>query len=199
MSRPDVAVLKMVRLSFPHLWTPTAATEDGKKKFRSSFLMDPESAQGKANIAAAKKAMNHVAKEKWKDKAERIVKGLEKNRKCLRNGDDMTNDEGEVYDGYEGQMVLVAANDRRPQVLDRNKTPLTEEDDVMYAGCYVDAVVSFYTVEGKDRGGNGIFASLEIVRFRKDGEAFGAAPLDADEYLDDMDDEEEVEDEEDLV
>jgi len=190
MSRPDVAVLKMVRLSFPHLWTPTAATEDGKKKFRASALMDPETAQGKANIEAVKKAMNHVAKEKWKDKAERITKALEKNRKCLRNGDDSTNEEGEVYDGYEGMMVLVAANDRRPQVLDRDKTPVAEEDDVMYAGCYVDIVASFYTVDGKERGGNGIFASLEIVRFRKDGEAFGAAPLDADDYLDDEDEDE---------
>lgn len=190
MSRPDVAVLKNVRLSFPHFWTPTAATEDGTKKFRGSFLIDPETADGKANLKAIKAGISHVAKEKWKDKADRIVQGLEKNRKCLRDGDDMTNEDGEIYDGYDGMMVLVSANNRRAQILDRDKTPLTENDDVMYAGCYVDAVVSFYAVTGKDKGGNGVFASMEIVRFRRDGEAFGAAPLDKDEYLDELDEEE---------
>ena len=36
--------------------------------------------------------------------------------------------------------------------------------------------------------GKRINASLEVVRFRKDGEAFGAAPVSAD-VLDDIDDE----------
>lgn len=194
MSRPDVAVLKMVRLSFPHFYTPTAATEDGKKKFRGAFLIDPETTQGKQNLKAIESAISHVAKERWKDKADRIVKGLERNRKCLRDGDSQTNEDGEIYDGYENMMVVVAANDRRPQTLDRDKTPVTEEDGILYAGCYVDAVLSFYTVNTKDSGGNGVFASLEIVRFRKDGEAFGAAPLEADEFLDDVDEEEMDED-----
>ncbi len=48
--RPGQLVLKNVRLSFPHLYVPTKSTEDGALKYRAAFLIDPETAQGKANI-----------------------------------------------------------------------------------------------------------------------------------------------------
>lgn len=188
-ARPDVVVLKNVRLGFPKLWKPEAATEDGKPKFGGNFILNPEDPTGADNIKRMKAAMTHAAKAKWEDKWERVVGALEKNRKCLRDGNTNANSEGDVYDGFEGMMYVAASNPRRPQILDRDKTPITEDDGVIYAGCYVDAVVSVYATNKKEQGGNGIFATLEIVRFRKDGEPFGAAPLDADDYLDDMEDE----------
>ena len=190
--RPDVVVLKNVRLSFPKLFTPEASVPGGPVKFGASFLIDPDTADGKANIKTMEAAISHVAKKAWADKAERIRSSLDEDRKCLREGNKATNSEGEIYDGYADMKYVTASNKKRPQVLNRDKTPVVEEDGVLYGGCYVDAVVSVYPTTKKEQGGNGIFASLEIVRFRADGESFGAGKLAADDYLDDIDDDDPI-------
>lgn len=191
-------VLEDARLSYPHIWKPQATVKDGKLKFSANFLMDPDTAAGKKNIKKLEAAQSAVAKEEWGEKAEKVIKTIEDKRMCFRDGDKFTNEEGDVYSGYEGVMVATAANERKFPIVARDKTPTTEADAVVYAGCYVDAVIRLYTVTGKDKGGNGIFASLEAIRFRRDGEAFGAAPVDVDDVFDDLPEEEE-EDEGELV
>ena len=187
-AREGVVVLQSVRLSFPKLFKPEASIEGGTPKFGAAFLMDPETETGKANIKALKAAIGAAAKKTWAEKAEKVMKALDSDRSGLRDGDTATNGEGDVYSGYENMMFVSASNRKRPQVLNRDKTPITEEDNVIYGGCYVDAVVSVWATADKKLGGNGVFCTLEVVRFRKDGEAFGAAPVDADDYLDDLDD-----------
>jgi hypothetical protein len=187
-AREGVVVLQSVRLSFPKLFKPEASIEGGTPKFGAAFLMDPETETGKANIKALKAAIGAVAKKTWAEKAEKVMKALDSDRSGLRDGDTATNGEGDVYSGYENMVFVSASNRKRPQVLNRDKTPITEEDNVIYGGCYVDAVVSVWATADKKLGGNGVFCTLEVVRFRKDGEAFGAAPVDADDYLDDLDD-----------
>lgn len=197
-SRPDVVVLQNVRLGFPKLFTAEASVENGRLKYSAHAIIDPETAEGKANIEKIKAAVKHVGTQEWGDKYAAVFKNLEKNRKAYRLGDTHTNSEGDIYAGYEGMHMVVAGRQEhqgRPQTLDRKKNPVVESDGVIYAGCYVDMIVSFYAVSGKERGGNGVFASLELVRFRGDGEAFGGG-LGADaarsmlDELDDLDDEE---------
>lgn len=192
--RPDVAVLKNVRLSFPKLWKPEKSTETSTPKYSAAFLIDPTTEQGKANIKAMNAVIAHVKKARWAEKADKIYSNIEWDRKPLRDGNKATNAEGDVYAGYEDMMFVQASNQKRPQLFNRDKSQLREEDNVIYGGCYVDAVVSVYSVVDKDKGGNGVFASVELVRFREDGEAFGAGALDADDYLDDLDDDEDDED-----
>ena len=190
MSRPDVVVLKNVRLGFPKLWRADRATESSAPKYSAHAIIDPTTAHGKANLEAIKAAQKHVAVAQWGEKWQNVVKGLEKNRRSFRDGDAMTNAEGDIYAGYEG-MKFVAANrsekQGRPDVRDRRKSPTTEEDGLVYAGCYVDMVVSFFTVTKREQGGNGLFASLELVRFREHGEAFGGG-MSSDEAADMLDD-----------
>lgn len=197
MARPDVVVLKNVRLGFPKLWRAEKSTDTSKPKYSAHGIIDPNTATGKANIEAIKAAQKHVAVAQWGDKWQNVVKGLEKNRRSFRDGDAMVNDEGDVYSGYSG-MKFVAANrsekQGRPDVRDRQKQPTTEEDGLVYAGCYVDMVVSFFTTTKKDQGGNGLFASLELIRFRDHGEAFGGG-MSSDEALDMLD---ELDDDDDL-
>ena len=87
-------------------------------------------------------------------------------------------------------MFISAANKKRPTVVDRDNSPLTSEDGKPYSGCYVDGVVRLWWQD--NQFGKRINASLEVVRFRKDGEAFGAAPVSA-SVLPDLDDEEDEE------
>lgn len=192
--RSDIVVLENVRLSFPKLFKPEASIEGGVPKFGAGFLMDPATTSGAANIKKMTAAINAASKKTWAEKADKVRKALDSDRSGLRDGDTATNGEGDVYAGYEDQMFVSASNRKRPQVLNRDKSPLVEEDGVMYGGCYVDAVVSVWATADKKLGGNGIFATLEVVRFRKDGEPFGAAPVDADDYLAELPDDDEDDD-----
>lgn len=188
--RPDVVTLKKVRLSFPKVWKKEQSTPESKPKYSANFLIDPNTADGKANIAAINGAIKHVREKTWADKAVKVWENIDAKRKAYRAGESFTNDEGDIYKGYEGMKVVTAANQNEFHRVDRDKKPLREESGKLYGGAYVDAVVSFYTINDKERGGAGLFSTLEVIRFREDGEPFGNAGVDMDDYLDDLDDDE---------
>lgn len=183
------AYLKDVRLSFPHLAEPHASVADGAKKYRASFLMDPETPAGKKAIAAAKKAAQEVIDQAW-PKTKKCP--AQPHRKCLKHGNDCTNQAGEVYKGYEDQIVVVSANESQPTLLYRNKkrVPDSEIKKVFFGGCRVEAIVRFYAITDPKKGGAGLFASLEGVRFWEEDEAFGSQGVSEDAF-DDYDDEDE--------
>jgi hypothetical protein len=54
-----------------------------------------------------------------------------------------------------------------------------------YSGAYFDVIVRIYGYDGKKAGNpDRINAALEAVKFKRHGEAFGAAPVDADNLFD---------------
>ncbi len=64
-AREGTVVLENVRLSFPHLDEPTASVEDGKKKFRATALMDPNTEIGKKNIAKVEAVIKSLTAKLW--------------------------------------------------------------------------------------------------------------------------------------
>lgn len=191
--REGVVVLKDVRLSFPHLFEPTASIEDGPKKYRAAFLIDPETATGKENLKKLEAAISKAAIGTWKtkEKADKIRAKLADDRSGVQDGENGTNKEGDMYAGYEGMKFIKASNGRKPKVLRRDKSVIdSSEAAEIYGGCYVNAVISIWATDSQKHGGNGIFATLEIVQFARKGEPFGAAELDEDDYLEDMGDDE---------
>lgn len=195
-AREGVVTLKNVRLSFPHLFTPTSSIEDGPKKYRATFLIDPNTPDGKSNLKVLNAALDKAALGVWKtkEKADKIRAKLDSDRSGLRDGDDATNKEGDVYAGYEGMMFIGATNGKKPKVLRRDKTIIdSSEAAEIYGGCYVNAVISVWATNQEKHGGNGMFATLEIVQYARKGEPFGAAELDEDDFLEDMGEEEEDE------
>lgn len=172
---PKTVMLKNVRLSFPHLFRPQASKDEGgTPKFNCSFLMDPATPHGKANIAKLKAAIEFAQNEKWAGKVK--VPG---DKRCLRKGNDPETGEAK-YDGYDQMIFCSASNSVRPLVIDRNRAPLIEADGKPYGGCYVNAKVNIWAQDNKF--GKRINASLEAVQFYTDGERFGAAPTDSDEF-----------------
>lgn len=163
-------LLKNVRLSFPSLFNK-AKYDGNETKFEATFLIS-KADQGDL-IAKIKKAIDAAAVEKWK----KVPKGL---KTCLADGDEKD------YDGYEGMMSFKAASNRRPTVLDRDKTPLVEEDGKPYAGCYVNASVELWVQD--NNYGKRINCNLNGVQFFKDGESFGAGDTDASDDFDAFDD-----------
>ncbi len=168
-------ILKNVRLSFPHLFTPTSFQPGDEPKYKATFLIakdDPQIKVIEAAILEAAQAKFGAAK------AAGIVKSIRgnPNKFCFQDGD--TKD----YDGYEGMMAISASNKARPTLLDRAKNPLTAADGKPYAGCFVNGIVEFFAYNNT---GNGIAASLKGVQFVKDGDAFGGgAPAMPDDFDD---------------
>lgn len=168
--------VERVRLSYPYLFKPRVQeNDDGKqtKKFQAKLILDKK--KHKKFIDEIEDAFDDIIDAKWNGK--RPAK-LTDDRLCLRDGDDEDGEE------FHGTMVLSASNTKRPDVRDRNKTPLVEEDGKPYAGCYVNAIVRLWAQDNKY--GKRINASLEVVQFMDDGDPFGAPPVDADKKLKDF-------------
>lgn len=169
--------LNNVRLSFPGLWKPEPFKPGDDPKFKATFLVPKDSELDKQVQAA----ILETAKAKWGAKAAAVLKGITNNpnKYCYQDGDT------KPYDGYEGMMALSAKNGKRPLVIDRDRTTLTEADGKPYAGCYVNATVEFFAYENS---GNGISASLMGVQFYKDGDAFGGGGVSSEDDFDELDD-----------
>jgi hypothetical protein len=97
---------------------------------------------------------------------------------CLRDGDEVE------YDGYAGHMTLKASTKKRPLVVNKDKTPLTEQDGVVYSGCYVNGIIDLWAQN--NQFGKRINATLLGVQFASDGEAFSSGGSSA--SVDDFDD-----------
>ncbi len=174
--QPNEVLLKNVRLSFADIFEMKSVNE-GKPRYSANFLLDPESEIGQANIKAMKTAIKHVMQEKWQNNQPK----LKADKFLLRDGNE------ETWDGYAGVMYVSAANYKRFPIIDFDRTPLSKEDGKPYSGCYVDALVRVWAQDNEY--GKRVNGSLELIRFRKDGEPFGAAPVDPDDIdFDDGDD-----------
>jgi len=177
--------LNNVRLSFAtlHKADVPKGYADSEPKFSCNLLMDPSDAANKASIKQCSNEIKRLIKEAW-GTAPPKMKPIE----CFGKGEMFTNNSTkQPYDGYPGMYAVSANNKKRPTCLARDKTPLTpdEVEQKLYSGCYVDAIINFWVQDNKF--GEAIRCSLQGVRFRADGEEFGASGASADDF-DDLDD-----------
>lgn len=167
--------LENVRLSFPALFKPEAFKPGDKPKFKATFLIpqgSPLAKQVDAKILA-------VLKEKFPTppgKAQQILSSIQgnTNKFCWQNGDHKS------YDGYAGMMALSCKSDVKPSTLAGDKSEVTEESGILYAGCYVNASVDLFVY---NQQGVGMSCQVRGVQFLRKGDAFAAGrPADADEF-----------------
>lgn len=163
--------LTNVRVSFPSLFRK-AQFNGEETKYEATFLLNKE--EHAATIAEIEK---HI-----QNKIKNDLKGAKigPDKICLKDGDEID------YDGYAGHMSIKASNNKRPKVIDRDKSPLTEDDDKLYAGCYVNAVIELWAQNNS--WGKRINANLLGVQFAKDGEPFAAGETASDDDFPDFDD-----------
>jgi len=160
-------VIKNARLSFPSLFQKSVF--EGKEgKYEATLLIDKKDEALKKQID--EQIAKLIAESKIKVPSEKY---------CIKDGD-----ESEL-EGYEGNWSLKASNAKRPTVIDRDKTPLTADDEKLYAGCYVNAVIDFWVQN--NAYGKRINANLYGVQFVKDGEPFGMGPVDVTDDFEDLD------------
>lgn len=162
---PNIIKLTNVRLSFPHLFTAHAMQGGQEAKFSATFILD--TVEHAPLIAHIDKQIKRIALDTYKKNVAF--------KPCLRDGNEKPD-----MDGYgDGVFFLPAARRTRPAVVDRQMNPLTEEDGMVYAGCYVNASIRLWGQDNKF--GKRINAELRAIQFVKDGESFGAAPVKAEE------------------
>lgn len=149
--------LKNVRLSFPSLFKK-ASFQGVETKYEATFLISKDDPQ----VAMINKAIDTFLSEKFPKGAPKSIK-----RTVLVDGD--TKD----YDGYEGMMGFKGSNNNRPTVIGRDRTPIIEEDNIIYAGCYVNAIVDLWYSD-HPKGGKQVLGNVLGVQFVKDGDTFGA-------------------------
>ena len=161
-------LIKDVRLSYPHLFTASAAEEGKPKKFSGSFLLD--NTTHAEEIAALKAKLIELQKEYFKAKVPAA-------NLFFRNGDDKGKDE------YAGTWYCAASETMRPQVIGKRREPLAESDDIVYAGCYVNVLIKPWKQDNKH--GKKVNANLLAVQFVRDGERFGQGRPDVSEHFED--------------
>lgn len=183
-------MIKDVRLAFPQIFTPKAFNDDGEPAYSAALIIDPKVSKayvieeaGMLTPIKITEALERVAKDQWGAKAGTVLDDLTaKGRVCFVAGP-KTDSSGQPYAGFEGAYHMSTRGKTRPLCLNRDKTPVAEQDGVIYAGCYVNASVELWTQDNK--WGKRINASLRGVHFVRDGDAFtGGAPASPDEFPD---------------
>ncbi len=166
--------LKNVRLSFPNLFEK-AVFEGKEGKYEATFLFPKTDTKTYDAVIAAIEACKKENKNMKVPEAKYFI----------QDGDE------KEYDGYEGMWAVKGGNAKRPTVLNRDKTPLVADDEVLYAGCYVNAIVEPWSQS--NQWGKRINANLLGVQFVKDGEPFGDGGTKlGDDAFDDIEDDEDL-------
>lgn len=204
--------MKDVRGSFLHVITPQERTNDEGKltgyNFNANFLI-PKTIDGKANPLAIEitEAIKKAIEAKWPGQNKKIGPA----ERCLIDGEPVDPDtevRTPLYDGYAGMYVLRAAQGVTIEEWEEHrKNPVqllgarknadgkfprlkgVEAEQMFYSGAYFDVIVTIYAYDGAKRGHKSrVSASLEAVKFKRHGEAFGAAVVVPEDFFDEESD-----------
>lgn len=150
----------IVRFGFVHVFTPAAmeGDEDGKKKYSVQILIPKSNKTLVKQIKTAIEAAKEAGKAKWGGKIPASLK------LPLRDGDAEKVDD----ENYAGMYFMSASSKGKPGVVDKNREPITEEDDEFYSGVWGRFHVNFYPFNSN--GNKGVACGLNHLQKIKDGE-----------------------------
>lgn len=162
------------RLSYAHLDTPHQPNPQAEPQYSAVLLIPKTDTVTVAAVQAAIQAAVQAAVERGI--FSQPIDPAHTKYPPLRDGD-APNENGEPRgEAYAGHWFISAKNKRQPIVVDAQRQPVINPDEV-YSGCYVNMAIEFF---GYSNSGNkGIAASLIGVQKTRDGERFGTAPLEA--------------------
>ena len=193
----EVIKLPEVRLAFLRLWTPKAFKPGQDPRFEATGLLDPSNAKHKEVIKFLLKEAARIGKEFFGTTPREVLQKA--GELGLRPFDPKTPADGvkfdcfydgntKSYDGFPGHWVVATHNKVRPLVANRRGQPVTEgEEQAPYSGCFGTLKLTLWT-QGNEFGKR-INANLRSVQYVRPGQAFGIAPIDADEEFEALEDE----------
>jgi hypothetical protein len=173
-----------VRLSYVHVFEPYANDPDQAPKY-STVLIIPKS--DKATLNAIRKAAAHAAENGKAKFGGKVPAPIQKNpATTLHDGDEEADLERNPE--YEGCYYMSVSSKVQPGIIDRNKMPILDQQEV-YSGCYARVALGAFAYNTS--GNKGVSFGLNHVQKLRDGEPLGGITRAEDEFddLDDMDDE----------
>lgn len=176
-------MLRNVRLSYEHIFQPSAMDDNSTPKYSAELLIPKDH----PDLPAVKRAIFEAGAEKF-PQAVATGKPWPMGFTCaLKDADKDVDGSGvllaEKIPASKGCYILKAQSTRRPVTLGRRKEALTESDGIIYSGCYVNVSVAAAGYEfGKIK--KGVTCYLNGVQFVQDGERFGS---DASSDFDELD------------
>jgi hypothetical protein len=161
------------RLSFPSLFNMASFGGESTGKYEATFILDKK--EHAKVIAEIEAVIGKLQKDELKGK-------VASDKICLKDGDEMERPE------YAGKMTIKASTKKRPLVINRDKSAISEDDNIIYAGCYVNGIVTLWAQN--NQYGKRINAQLDGVQFVRDGDPFGDGGISVDQFnaFDDEDD-----------
>ena len=165
-------ILRNVRLSYEHIFTPSAFDDSQDAKYSATLIIPKDH----PDLPTIKRAMFEAGQEEFP--ADFKGNTWPKGYTCsLKDADKEADNNGtllaEKNEAYAGCYILEANSTRRPVVMGRRKEAITEDDGIIYSGCYINVSLGAagYTY-GKIK--KGVKCYLNGVQFVKDGERFGS-------------------------
>lgn len=162
--------IQEVRLSYPHLFKPWAKNpEKEKAKYSAKFLLDKKTHASEIRTLGA--LVGKMMQEAFKGR-------IPNDKLFFRDG------AGSAKPEQEDCWIISASEDQRPHVMNRDKSRVNEEDDIVYAGCYVSVLIRPWIQANS--WGKRINANLLAVQFFRDGDRFGPERPDINDAFDDV-------------
>jgi len=160
------------RFIYPHLDKVDSSGQYADGKYKTTLLIPKD-----ADLRALKGACVKLAKEAWGDDVE-----IKKVKFPFRDGDQKTNEEGEIYDGYEDHWFITCKTKKKMVIVDRARDPM--DADLIKGGDYGRLGVSAMCYESskdvEDAEGNistrkvrGVTLLLDSVQFLEEGPSLG--------------------------
>ncbi len=160
-------VTGVVRLSFVHVWEPTAMQDGGKQKYSCQILIPKSDKETLKKIKAAIEVAKQEGLPLWGGKLPPVLK------MPLRDGD-LEKPDDETYAGH---YWIGCTSSQQPGVLDSDKNEMLDKTK-LYSGCYGKVDINFYAFPSKNatgpaRANKGIACGLNNILKVKDGPALG--------------------------
>ena len=157
-----------VRLSYAHIWEPSAI-EGNEPKYSVSVIVSKNDKETLRAIKEAVEEAKEAGKGKWNGKIPPVLKTP------LRDGDVERPDD----EAYAGCYFFNASSKNKPGIVDENVQPILDQSEV-YSGCYVRVSVNFYAYNAN--GNKGVAAGLGNIQKIKDGDSLGGATRAEDDF-----------------
>jgi hypothetical protein len=162
MAKAITVKLFNVRGSFLQLFVP-GKNEQGEDMGYGGDFIFPET---HPQVGEINNAIMEAGQDFWKDKwlSEVLPEIKGKDRLCLHRGEVTRPGKQE----YRGQLFVKATNSSKPNVFDQNNKSLTQADQKLFSGDFVDIIID---IKGSQhpKGGRRIRAEVTAVRKRSDG------------------------------
>ena len=167
--------LNNVRLSFESIFEPKGFN-GGPEKFSCCFILDKT--KNAEDLKQFKAIVKQLQDENYGGK------DLPIDRLPIQSGDEKGYDGWIAEDGTP-HLIISAANKKRPVVIARDRTPVTQSDaGAPYSGAYVNAIIDLWPMQGQ--WGDRIVASLEAVQMAADGDQFSGSSVNIESDFDDL-------------